>query len=524
MPKEEESETKYTFTPGLFDRGNKYAFEQVKNSKYAMSGCNKVPKQNEPFIQDSPFVTTSQPFAVLERVAWNLVEQPLNFGSQTDLWNEVKQFVFEHLFLPDQNLYDVLTAWIFATWIYEVWNVVPYIFFYGPVASGKTRGLEILHRLSYRAVLSSNISSAALFRACESWHPTLILDETEIYNKQEKNEIIGLLNSGYRRGQFAIRVRITPQGELLDVFDVFGFKAMAGTEGLAKTLESRSIMIRMIKNRRKVRLHIDEKKADELRAKLLFWRLMIMNGCELGELCEGFLKRVGDLDFDSGRLEELFQCLLAVANDGRENILAYAEKMNEMRLFEEATSIEAEVVEIMLNSDLGLFNNVILTKDVTEKYNASRVEREKVKTGYVGWAIRRLGFEPRHTRQGNGWLFDRERLSYLKQIYLGEPSMHQYALGEPSLVKKGSQGSQGSQSMDVDVMESVKDVKDVNLFPQPNLEGSQTTCFLCLKALPIDHVDTTYLDGKEVHLPCMRKFEEGRKSEQEFNPNLYGAT
>ena len=108
----------------------------------------------------------------------------------------------------------------------------PYIFFYGPVASGKTRGLEVLQRLNYRGILASNISAAALFRSCQEWHPTLLLDETEIYNKDTKTEMIGLLNSGYRRSQYAIRVKLTQQGSELEAFDVFDFKALAGTKGL----------------------------------------------------------------------------------------------------------------------------------------------------------------------------------------------------------------------------------------------------------------------------------------------------
>jgi hypothetical protein len=477
-------------------------FEQLQNSKfiYAKAERKRCTEPSETYDEDVQ-TTVAMPdgnYATIEKAPWCLVEKPLPFNNE--LWNEIKAFIYEHLFLPDENLYDVLTAWVFASWIPEVWTVIPYIFFYGPVASGKTRGLEVLHRLSYRAIMSSNISSAALFRACEAWKPSLILDETEIYNKQEKNEIIGLLNSGYRRGQFAIRVKTTERGEILECFDVFGFKALAGTEGLAKTLESRSIMIRMLKNRRKVKLHVNEEKANDLRAKLLSWRLRTLTSGELCEVCEGFMKRIGQLGFDSGRLEELFQCLLAVANDGRESILHYAEKMNEMRLFEEATSIEAEVIEIMLNSNLGLFNNVILTKDVTEKFNSDRVEREKVKSSYVGWTIRRLGFEARHTRHGNGWLFDRERLNYLKQIYLSEPS----------LAKKGSQGSQGSRSMDVDGMESVKDVKDVNLLAQPEPEGSRepyfTSCYFCQKPIYTeDYVTDEFTANKPAHKECYEK-------------------
>jgi hypothetical protein len=503
----EDAEPKYVFKPGyrVEAQGVKgvvtiQIFEQLANNQYIYAvATKKLPGEPHETYDESIQHTVGMPegnCAPIDKAPWALVEKPLPSGSESELWAEVKQFVYDHLFLPDAALYDVLTSWVFASWIPEAWSVVPYVFFYGPVASGKTRGLEVLHRLSYRAILSSNISSAALFRAAEAWKPTLILDETEIYNRQEKIEVIGLLNSGYRRGQFAIRVKTSEEGELLECFDVFGFKALAGTEGLAKALESRSIMIRMLKNRRRVNLHIDEKKAEELRAKLLSWRFQVLTSGELREVCEGFTERIGQLDFDSGRLEELFQCLLAVSNDGRENILKYAEKMAEVRQFEEMTSYEADVVEAMTDESLEVENCIILTKDITERLNANRLEKERLKTSHVGWIIRRLGFEPRHTRRGNGWHYDKERIAYLKAIYLTDAT-----------AKKGSQGSQGSRPMDVDGMGSVNTVKDVNLLLQPTPDLPKdpyfNACFFCQKPIWTDDaVFNLFTENKPAHKEC----------------------
>lgn len=481
--KEKVEDEEVTFSPGFTQKG--VVFEQVSDNKYAVAGAEDLKPQFEAFGLN---------YAPLDRAPWPLAKEPVSHSTESEMWQEIRQFIYEHLFLPDENLYDVLTAWVMATWLHELWSVVPYIFFYGPVASGKTRGLEVLHRLAFRAIISSNISTAALFRACEQWKPTLILDETEIYNKAERNEIIGLLNAGYRRGQYAIRVKTTEKGEFLESFDVFGFKAMAGTEGLAHTLESRSIMIRMMKNRRKVRLHIDEEKALALRNKLLFWRLNILVNVDPNMLAETFLARVGSLELDNGRLEELFQCLLALANDGRENILKYAKKTAEMRQFEEQTSMEAAVVEALLSDSVAKENNIVLTKDVANKLNETRAEKEQFKTSSVGWIIRRLGFEPRHTRAGNGWLFDKDRIDYLRSIYLGSDTT----------AEKGSQGSQGSHAMDVDGMGSVKDVKDVNLFSQ----GSKPTLIAICHLDPIERGKCAFC-GKTENLVYQAQYANG---------------
>ena len=54
---------------------------------------------------------------------------------------------------------------------------------------------------------------------------------------------------------------------------------------------------------------------------------------------------------------------------------------------------------------------------MAEVFNSSREEREKWKTRSIGWLIHRLGFDKIHTRKGNGWLIDPERLEYYRQIY-----------------------------------------------------------------------------------------------------------
>ena len=470
--KKEEDEIPTRFSPGFFKDG--FVFEQVKGEKYAQGETTDL---NEQYYMDDAY------YVPLPRCPWLLAEKPLNFGSAAELWKESRQFIYDHLFLPSEELYDVLTAWVFTTWIVELWPVIPYVFFYGPVASGKTRGLEVLQRLCYRGILAGNISTAALFRSCEEWRPTLLLDETEIYNQDTRIEVVGLLNSGYRRGQYAIRAKQTNHGIELDVFDVFGFKALAGTKGLARTLESRSVMIRMLKARRPIRRLIDEDKATELRNKFLDWRLNTLAINEVSELSELFLERVPPLEFADGRLIELFTPLLAVSNQGRENIINYAQKTFEIRQFEEMATVEAEIIEILTVNDIFDEKNIALTKDMTKLFNAERSEREKWKTNSVGWRLRGLGFINVHTGQGNGWIVDESRLRYLQQIYGVVP---------PS-------------------QEKLQKLQKVHEEKETIDEAFQQSCFFCHQ--PIHDTDsTTFHEGQRVHVDCLQKMKEGRKN------------
>jgi hypothetical protein len=128
----------------------------------------------------------------LVRVPWSLPTEPQSYGTTIDLWNEVKQCIHKHVDLPEPESYTVLTAWTFASWLLEKWQVAPYLFFFGPFSSGKTRALEVLSRLCQRGWLALYISAASLYRPVEAWQPTLFLDEAEVYGG--RNEILGLLN------------------------------------------------------------------------------------------------------------------------------------------------------------------------------------------------------------------------------------------------------------------------------------------------------------------------------------------
>lgn len=501
---DEEPEELIHISPGFFQNG--FVFEQVENRLYAQGETNDL-------VHD--YVVTAKDFQPktyqpIKKCPWPLAVKPINYGSLSDLWKEIREFMHEYLFLPENALYDVLTAWVMATWTPEIWNVAPYIFFYGPAATGKTRGLEVLHKLSYRGLLASSISPAALFRVCDLFHPTIFLDETEIYSSEGKTEVIHLLNSGYRRGQSAIRMKGKSADMQLAFFDVFGFKALAGTKSLVQTLESRCIMIRMLKARRKVRLSIDEAKAHDLRGKLLQLRFNTLAASGLSEVSNVFLKRVPDLKIKDGRLIELFNPLLAVANDGQENILKYTQKTYETRQFEERATEEAEMIEILSQEGLIKERNIVFTKELAELFNANRLEKEKWKTRSIGWVMRRLGFSQRRTNSGRGWYVNPDRLNYLKQIYATDS----YTLGKTSQTAKTSPSTY--------VANDVCDVSDVS--PKTITQKEQPffkACVLCSKPiLTDDWVSDEFTNWKPAHVECYVRQKAMLKDERESSLNV----
>jgi hypothetical protein len=129
-----------------------------------------------------------------------------------DLSNEIEAYIKAHIDFSEPFQYTIASDWVKHTWRMENWRSTPYLFFYGPADSGKTWTMEVLASICFRPILCTSTTSASLFRIAEKFCPTLFLDEIQLYSQDEKAEIIALLNSGYRRGQVAIRTRINRDG------------------------------------------------------------------------------------------------------------------------------------------------------------------------------------------------------------------------------------------------------------------------------------------------------------------------
>jgi hypothetical protein len=352
-------------------------------------------------------------YIALKRLPWPTEYLPKD-ESEEQLFNEIRQFFLDHLDIANESLYDVYSCFVMASWRLEDFTVVPYLFFLGPMSSGKTRALECFHRLCYRSIMATSMSAASLFRALEAWHPTLLLDETEIYNRENMVEVLALLNSGYRKGQFAIRVEKVEQGSLqIAMFDTFGFKVLAGTEELAATLQSRCIITSMSKAVRQVRLFVDEEKAQELRDKLLMYRFK-----KLGKN----LERLGlDGLSQNARVIELFISLMQVAPtpEIRQRLLTCMRGIARTQLEEEQAGIEARVFDAVQKCQDKVEDGKLATATVAEVFNEELPEKERATVRLVGRKLRALGFERcrvgKRGQAGLHWdskLVDRLRMRY----------------------------------------------------------------------------------------------------------------
>lgn len=235
------------------------------------------------------------------------------------LLNQISEILERFIVFSSKHESKCIALWILHTYCIDATNISPIINISSPEKRcGKSTLLTILAKLVFKALTTSNITSAAIFRSIAKWMPTLIIDEADTFICHNE-EMRGVINSGHTRDTaFVIRC----DGDKHDPkrFSTWAPKAVACIGSLSGTIEDRSIVIRL---RRKMvneqKEHINEeatKVFDEIRQKCLRFK-----EDHLDDLYKILPKRPPELnDRAAGNWAPLF----TIAELAGEDWLAYA--------------------------------------------------------------------------------------------------------------------------------------------------------------------------------------------------------
>jgi len=349
---------------------------------------------------------------------FQLPDAPKSVGPDPSLWAETKEFIrsyFDHL---DQRIYDLMVSAVAWSYFYQdIKASTPYLLFLGPWRSGKTRALEILESLSYKALRVVDPSEASIFRTIDSLKPTLLIDESQIID----GNVRAILAAGYRYGAKILRV-VDPEAPGLrgiKAFDVFLFAICASREEPPSDILSRSIIIHCEKNLRPTLKRIDEARALELRTRWLMQKLYNFNKIKV---------TFDEFQSDDGRLQELFSPLLVMAqtfgdNEAVEAVESYGRQVERELRDYEASTPEAELVEAIARivEERGEdAPEVVLTSEILERLNNGEWTAQR-----IGRRMGSLGFKRYHGPDGKrGYIIDLSLLERLKLRYgLSQPTL-----------------------------------------------------------------------------------------------------
>jgi hypothetical protein len=215
----------------------------------------------------------------------------------------------------------------------------------------------------------------------------LLLDEFEP-NGDNFNEMMALLKSGVSN-----KIVLRTEGEKkreVRVYIIKSPKVFTSENPISNAgLQSRTIVVRMEKNKRKVplyRLPNFYKESQEIRNKLLLWRLHHLNNIDLKEIEYGFPELQG---FD-GRVQQVITPIYYLSDpDTRKNIVEFAKIQESETKKERQDSVDGVIFQVISDN----FPADTTIKSIATQLNADTAVR-KISEKKIGLIVRKvLGFD-----------------------------------------------------------------------------------------------------------------------------------
>ncbi|MBT0160005.1 hypothetical protein G4O51_08470 [Candidatus Bathyarchaeota archaeon A05DMB-2] len=227
----------------------------------------------------------------------------------------------------------------------------------GPSQSGKNRLAFVLRLLSYRPYFEmSTYRIPSLYRPLDLWQGTLVLDEADFANTNEKSELIHFLNC---RATGTPLSRQNPKNpKITDTFNNFGLTIVTQRRPFDdNATESRAIPYYSETSDKKLPvIETDEmlRQGLELQNKLLFLRMKYYRQVIINK--EAWIN-----DLTDHRLVASLLPLLALSNHEpslRETITSTAKEVEKAKIEEKANSMDGQIINFLWEKiSEGLFEN-----------------------------------------------------------------------------------------------------------------------------------------------------------------------
>jgi hypothetical protein len=236
-----------------------------------------------------------------------------------DLLNRIQTLFRDHVIFRDARIPSLLAVWVLGTYLFKVFRFYGYLWINSPVKRcGKSLLLDILSFVCFNSTPRLvNPSEASVFREVDSNDTTLIIDEVESLSngdKDQKSELISLINSGFQRGSKASRVETKSKEFVVVYFNAYGPKVLAGIKGLVDTVEDRSFKISMARKTKsevvkRFNLRTLDSKIERIKQDCFIWSLRHVG--DVTDVYEDMTDVPGTESFDD-RLKDILEPLVSV--------------------------------------------------------------------------------------------------------------------------------------------------------------------------------------------------------------------
>lgn len=356
------------------------------------------------FNKQTGSTTTSDKFIHNNKVYCPIVDELLKeggitlpsgveeYGTTEELVEELKIFFNKYFQVPD--FYEVFLPYLcLFYWVYERFPFVPYTHFVGRTATGKSTAMEVFGSVCYKPIdASGSITMASIFRIVTKWKGTLLLDEFDGAGENYR-EMMSFLKSGVSN-----KVVLRTEGEgkkEVKAFIVKSPKIFTSENPISNAgLQSRTIVIRMEKNKRRVplyRLKPFEEESKLLRNKLLLWRLRTMGTIDLTSIEYGFEALQG---LDARVQQVITPIYYMCGEEAKKDIIKFAEEQQDETFRERREAIDGQIFQFIYDHYNDLIREITISK-ITDSLNAGKNNKfDNVSAKRVANTIRKvLGFD-----------------------------------------------------------------------------------------------------------------------------------
>lgn len=350
-----------------------------------------------------------------------------------ELWDDLHDWVKKYWAYPEDWMYDGLAAYIITTWLRDEIDAVPQLMVIGKHDAGKTRLLNTLKHVSYRAKLPVDFTGPALFRTIDAFNTTMFLSEFHQLAQDQKEVAESVIKGSQKRGESVLRVEKNGSGEFTPKdFDIFTHVGFATQYEPADDIASRSIPIKTKTTDRDMPMEFDEDDAGQLRARLLYARYRLLESVEWDNAITGAKVLLTEEYGIVGRLREKLLAITAagIVWDRAEELEPFIEYVKTEAEEEKAESDDALFIQALIDlafEEVGIRKTLddeisvdwqgvnILIGDVADRFNS--MTGRDVSSSYIGQIRNRLDIDK--SRKSDGTVIDdpdlREKLKRLAQ-------------------------------------------------------------------------------------------------------------
>lgn len=148
------------------------------------------------------------------------------YGDTLTLLAEIEAHIHRYLDVS-QNYLKFAAYYALLSWLYDRFHTLPYLRALGDTGCGKSRFLDVIGGLCYKAISASGcVTPAPIYRMLRKWQGTLVLDEADMKNSDEYNEVVTILNCGFEKNRPVIRAT-KDNPDKVQILPVYGPKVFA---------------------------------------------------------------------------------------------------------------------------------------------------------------------------------------------------------------------------------------------------------------------------------------------------------